>query len=249
MRARAVHADRGRRRPAARSGRAAHVMNAAASPPRLDESARRRRRPEPTRARASVAGSRRRSSRAAASDRAARTDRRGGVRARTSRRGGCARVTATRRCRAASRNSAPHGRAVAAVHVRDRALSEIYNTRLRAPSTLSGMKKTIAALFLLLTATASAADLPKWMAGSWAGKSDGVDMEENWTKPAGGVMLGMHRDVRPDKKTSFEFLRIEKRGDSLVYLAMPGGQPATEFPLKSATANEIVFENLGHDFP
>ena len=62
-------------------------------------------------------------------------------------------------------------------------------------------------------------------------------------------MLGMHRDVRPDKKTSFEFLRIEKRGDTLVYLAMPGGQPPTEFPLKSSDASEIVFENLSHDFP
>lgn len=93
-----------------------------------------------------------------------------------------------------------------------------------------------------------AADLPSWMAGSWTGERNGTVMEEHWTTAGGGVMLGMHRDVRSGR-ASFEFLRIEKTSDSLVYQAMPGGRPATPFPLKSATESRVVFENLEHDYP
>jgi hypothetical protein len=106
--------------------------------------------------------------------------------------------------------------------------------------------KTI--LLILLALPLTAAELPSWMAGTWQSTADGVRMEEHWTSAEGGLMLGLHRDLTP-KKTSFEFIRIEHRGDSLVYLAMPGGRPPTEFTLKSATAGRIVFENLAHDFP
>lgn len=104
------------------------------------------------------------------------------------------------------------------------------------------MKNTVFALIL-------AANLPTWMTGSWQLKTAGVTMEEHWTSADGGVMLGMHRDVMKDGKTSFEFLRIEQKDGALVYLAMPGGKPATPFPLKSSTDSRIVFENLTHDFP
>jgi Domain of unknown function (DUF6265) len=105
-----------------------------------------------------------------------------------------------------------------------------------------------AILLILLALPLTAAELPSWMAGTWRSTTGGVRMEEHWTSAEGGLMLGLHRDVSR-KKTSFEFIRIERRGDTLVYLAMPGGRPPTEFPLKSATAGRIVFENLAHDFP
>lgn len=108
------------------------------------------------------------------------------------------------------------------------------------------LMKTI--LLILLALPLTAAELPSWMSGTWQSNRDGVRMEEHWTSADGGVMLGLHRDVTA-KKTSIEFLRIERRGDTLVYLAMPGGRPATEFPLKTATDGRIVFENLAHDFP
>jgi hypothetical protein len=105
------------------------------------------------------------------------------------------------------------------------------------------------AFALLMAAQLNAADFPGWMAGSWGGTSDGVKMEEHWTSADGGLMLGMHRDVAPNGKTSFEFLRIEKKGAALVYQAMPSGRPPTPFTLKTSTADRVVFENLGHDFP
>jgi hypothetical protein len=35
-----------------------------------------------------------------------------------------------------------------------------------------------------------------WLAGSWSGETGGLAMEEHWTAPSGGALLGMHRDVK-----------------------------------------------------
>lgn len=105
-------------------------------------------------------------------------------------------------------------------------------------------------LLLATTLNVHAAEIPKWMAGSWRGESGGAKMEEHWTSADGGVMLGMHRDVFANGKVGFEFLRIVQEKDgTLVYLAMPSGRPATPFPLKTITDSRIVFENAEHDYP
>jgi len=66
---------------------------------------------------------------------------------------------------------------------------------------------------------------------------------------SGGMMLGMHRDVKSGAKTEFEFLRIEQQDGKLVYQAMPFGHPPTPFPMKTMAATRVVFENPQHDFP
>ena len=104
-------------------------------------------------------------------------------------------------------------------------------------------------LLLLIATSAAAHDFPSWMTGSWAATVDGVRMEEHWTSAGGGIMLGMHRDVRPNGKVFFEFLRIERRDGKLAYVAQPRGRDATVFPLKTITGSRVVFENLQHDFP
>lgn len=88
-----------------------------------------------------------------------------------------------------------------------------------------------------------------WLAGYWVGSAGDVAMEEFWTEPKGGIMLGLHRDVFPARPAFFEFLRIEQRESAVVYIASPRGEGATEFVLLSAGAAEVVFENLEHDFP
>jgi hypothetical protein len=112
----------------------------------------------------------------------------------------------------------------------------------------------IALLFLLpagtaFSQTAAEQTMPSWMAGAWASDSDGVRMEEHWTKGGSGLMVGMHQDLTPDGKSSFEFLRIERRDGKLVYLAMPRARPETPFLLKSVSSNRIVFENREHGYP
>ncbi|MGH9866580.1 MAG: DUF6265 family protein [Candidatus Polarisedimenticolia bacterium] len=112
------------------------------------------------------------------------------------------------------------------------------------------MAMMVATLLLVLSAAGTPAleDL-SWMAGAWGSEQEGVAMEEHWTSPRGGLMVGMHRDVLPSGKAFFEFLRIEARPDGIVYVAMPRGQAPTDFPLKESTARRVVFENLKHDFP
>jgi hypothetical protein len=88
-----------------------------------------------------------------------------------------------------------------------------------------------------------------WMVGGWASEKDGSVSEEHWLAPRGGTMLGLHRDVEGGRTVAFEFLRIEERPEGLVYLASPGGKPATAFPAKEVGADRVVFENKAHDFP
>jgi hypothetical protein len=116
-----------------------------------------------------------------------------------------------------------------------------------------------AAVAFLLSVSAVSAETPgvtppsleslAWMAGSWASDSAGARIEEHWTAPAGGLMVGMHRDVKPGKRAAFEFLRIAADAEGIAYLAQPGGRPVTRFPLKSAGAKSVVFEKPDHDFP
>lgn len=88
-----------------------------------------------------------------------------------------------------------------------------------------------------------------WLAGSWAGDIDGLRMEEHWTAPAGGTMLGMHRDVRGERTVGFEYARIEVRDGRPVFLASPGGAPPTPFAAIEVGDRRVVFENPRHDFP
>lgn len=88
-----------------------------------------------------------------------------------------------------------------------------------------------------------------WLAGSWARDSAGVRTEEHWMAPGGGLMVGMARSIAGGRVRSYEFLRIRESGDTVAYLASPGGRPPTRFPLKEMGDRWVVFENPTHDFP
>lgn len=129
-------------------------------------------------------------------------------------------------------------------------LLETYKTLAEAAPYDLRMKTT--AIVLLAAALAiptDAADFPTFMTGTWTVANGPVVTEEHWTDAKGDLMLGLNRTVKPGGKTSFEFLRIEMRNGRLAYVAMPRGNPATAFPLKTLTADRVVFENLEHDFP
>ncbi len=87
-----------------------------------------------------------------------------------------------------------------------------------------------------------------WLTGSWTGGEGGMQTEEHWIAPQGGMMLGVNRTTRGTKGT-FEFLRIQQKGNSLSYFASPGGRPPVEFKLKELSGKTVVFENPDHDFP
>ncbi|MEO8191372.1 MAG: DUF6265 family protein [Acidobacteriota bacterium] len=89
-----------------------------------------------------------------------------------------------------------------------------------------------------------------WLAGDWSGVDErGVLNEERWMEPAGGMMLAVHRDIANGKAAAFEFLRIEKTAEGIVYFASPDGKPATPFVLKESGPRRVVFENAQIAFP
>lgn len=99
-------------------------------------------------------------------------------------------------------------------------------------------------------AKATLSQLP-WTPGIWSGtNAAGTTFEERWHPIAGGSMIGVNRVVRSNgQMSSFEFLCIVERDGGLVYQAMPGGAPATDFTLTAIDANSATFENPTHDFP
>lgn len=89
-----------------------------------------------------------------------------------------------------------------------------------------------------------------WISGDWQTASGGSrQIEEHWTLPGGGTMLGMARTIVGDKTTEFEFLKIEQRENGIFYVASPQGRPGTDFKLTRLSGTEAVFENPQHDFP
>ena len=94
-------------------------------------------------------------------------------------------------------------------------------------------------------------DALAWLAGSWTGVIDEARVEEHWSVPAGGSMIGMNRTVVGGRTVFFEFLRIEVEDDGrIVYLASPRGRhPPTAFALAAMAERQVAFENPEHDFP
>jgi hypothetical protein len=109
--------------------------------------------------------------------------------------------------------------------------------------------------FVALALMTPPADAPRsvddlaWMSGCWMQTRPDGFVEEHWTGPAGGTLLGMSRTVRRAKTTEYEFLMIRDVGGRLAYVAKPSGQAENAFPLKSLTDGEVVFEDPKHDFP
>lgn len=108
------------------------------------------------------------------------------------------------------------------------------------------------ALWMSPPATAQAPpdlDSLAWLAGCWSSQEEGERSEECWLAPAGGLMVGVHRDVGADGRAVFEFLRIEQTPHAVVYLASPGGREPTSFQMISCDERRVVFANPEHDFP
>jgi hypothetical protein len=92
-----------------------------------------------------------------------------------------------------------------------------------------------------------------WISGCWRYASPRVFIEELWTRPAGGTMLGVSRTLRRtptgDSTMAWEFIRVYVRGTELVYAAQPHNQPAAEFMSDRVSDSMVVFANPAHDYP
>jgi hypothetical protein len=92
-------------------------------------------------------------------------------------------------------------------------------------------------------------DALRWLSGCWEGRQGATTIEEQWTLPRAGTLLGTARTTDTVRTRAFEYLHVFSVGDTIVYAATPSGQQRAEFRGRVTTANEIVFENPAHDFP
>lgn len=89
----------------------------------------------------------------------------------------------------------------------------------------------------------------KWLAGCWERRTPQLVTLEMWMQPEGELMLGASRTVVGGVTREFEQLRLEARGDTLVYTALPSGQRETAFRSRQMSDTGFMVENLAHDFP
>ena len=113
----------------------------------------------------------------------------------------------------------------------------------------------VSILFFAMFATAqkqsnsASLDELAWLSGCWEGRQGEAVIEEMWSRPAGGSMLGLSRTVKGDKTISYEFMQFRLENGSLVFLPQPQGGTRVSFPIKDSFGGKFTFENLQHDFP
>ena len=82
-----------------------------------------------------------------------------------------------------------------------------------------------ALLVILLAGVPAAGGAPTgiermaWLQGCWSLTSGDRTVEEQWSGPRGGVMLGASQTVKDGRLVEYEFVIIRERGDALVYQA------------------------------
>ncbi|MBI3928566.1 MAG: hypothetical protein HY319_23710 [Armatimonadetes bacterium] len=96
-------------------------------------------------------------------------------------------------------------------------------------------------LFLALTAPAAAEleDLG-WLAGDWVGSHRGAALEERWTAPSGGSMMGLSRMVAGEETVHMEFLLLRRIGPE-TYLDLLLPEKVLRFVAERLDADEAVF--------
>ena len=101
----------------------------------------------------------------------------------------------------------------------------------------------------LLAREGPTVDRVGWLAGCWEAKSPGRTIEEQWSSPRGGTMLGTSRTVSGDSTVSWEMVLVRADGEGLAYEAHPGGQPAATFRSTEVSDSHVVFANPRNEFP
>jgi Domain of unknown function (DUF6265) len=111
---------------------------------------------------------------------------------------------------------------------------------------------TLAALSVVASKAAPqrrSAEPPAWLAGCWEQRQGSRHSLEMWMPPEDGLMLGASRTTVAGRVREFEQLRLELRGDTLVYTALPSGQAEASFRSVQIGGDRFTVANPQHDFP
>ena len=112
----------------------------------------------------------------------------------------------------------------------------------------------VSRMLLILSLVMIAAQAPSlqsvaWLHGCWQMRGNGRIVEERWTAPAAGHMMGTGRTIRGDSLVEYEQIILRIVDGALAYEAHPSGQQPATFTARAATDTMVVFENPQHDFP
>lgn len=110
---------------------------------------------------------------------------------------------------------------------------------------------TVAGLLWAGSGLAAAPPLSRvaWIQGCWEASSPKRVVQESWTAPLGGSMIGVSRTVRGDSLVEYELVVLRERSGVITYEAHPSGQPVATFTARAVTDSSIVFSNPAHDYP
>jgi hypothetical protein len=95
------------------------------------------------------------------------------------------------------------------------------------------------------TSAIMASALPAWMAGCWQAQTRNDTLEEYWTVPRGGVMLGVSRLVHNDSLITYEQNRIEERGARIVLISHVSGDSVREYTATRVATDIAAFDTPG----
>ncbi len=88
-----------------------------------------------------------------------------------------------------------------------------------------------------------------WLTGHWEGEHENGRIDEMWSRPAGGTILGASR-VTDDGRTLFrEFFEIRQDDAGMELVVMPQDQAPVVYRLVERGKRKAVFTNPAHDFP
>ncbi|MEM8485311.1 MAG: DUF6265 family protein [Bacteroidota bacterium] len=90
---------------------------------------------------------------------------------------------------------------------------------LHAPTAAAQSQKTAHTLNLDKDSTSPAASINQiaWIAGHWNGEAFGGQIEEIWSAPAGGAMMGMFRLIQGDEVGFYELMTLLEEAGSLAF--------------------------------
>jgi len=91
-----------------------------------------------------------------------------------------------------------------------------------------------------------------WLLGKWSSKIDDGVLSEEWKQLNDSTFQGESFFIKGKDTLHFENIILQQKGEELLYNAKVKGQnedKAVPFKLTQGTQNQLVFENLKHDYP
>lgn len=88
-----------------------------------------------------------------------------------------------------------------------------------------------------------------WLAGHWTGDGFGGVSDEVWSLPAGGVMMGVYRNIQDSKVVFYEFITLDETGMKLKHFtpemkSWEEKEDFVHFEMIEATPDKLTFKGL-----